>query len=63
MQEIRKEVRRTLVIVPAQVKVREDVYPVYACRNCEKNGIETARENGLDSYRYLTWVLQDCTES
>ena len=33
--------RRTLVIVPAQVKVREDVYPVYACPNCEKNGIET----------------------
>lgn len=41
MEQIGKEVRRTLVIVPAQVKVREDVYPVYACRNCEKKGIET----------------------
>jgi transposase len=41
MGKIGQEVRRTLVIVPAQVKVREDVYPVYACRNCEKNGTET----------------------
>lgn len=41
MEKIGQDVRRTLVIVPAQVKVREDVYPVYACRNCEKNGIET----------------------
>lgn len=41
MEKIGQEVRRTMVIVPAQVKVREDVYPVYACRNCEKNGTET----------------------
>jgi transposase len=41
MEKIGQEVHRTLVMVPAQVKVREDVYPVYACRNCEKNGIET----------------------
>lgn len=41
MEKIGQEVRRTLVIIPAQVKVREDIYPVYACRNCEKNGTET----------------------
>lgn len=41
MDKIGQEVHRTLVIVPAQAKVREDVYPVYACRNCEKSGIET----------------------
>jgi transposase len=33
MEQIGKEVRRTLMIVPAHVKVREDIYPVYACRN------------------------------
>lgn len=41
MQEIGKEVRRSLVIIPAQAKIREDVYHNYACRNCEKNGTET----------------------
>ena len=41
MQEIGKEVCRSLVIIPAQAKIREDVYHNYACRNCEKNGTET----------------------
>lgn len=41
MQEIGKEVRRTLVIVPAQVKVREDWYFSYACGICKAESTET----------------------
>ena len=32
-----REKRRELVIVPAQVKIREHVRKVYACRDCEKD--------------------------
>jgi len=32
-----REKRRELVIVPAQVKIREHVKKVYACRECEMN--------------------------
>lgn len=41
MTEIGTEVRRTLVMVPAQVKIREDVYFTYACQNCKQTGRET----------------------
>ena len=41
MTEIGKEVVRTLKIVSAQTIVKEDIYYTYACRNCEKNDIET----------------------
>ena len=41
MTEIGKNVRRSLVIVPAQVKIREDWFYTYACRNCKLNGTET----------------------
>lgn len=41
MQEIGKEVRRTLVIVPAQVKIREDWYFNYACQTCKAEALET----------------------
>lgn len=41
MEEIGTEVRRTLVMIPAQVKIREDVYFTYACRNCKQTGTET----------------------
>ena len=37
MQEIGKEVRETLVLVPAKAVLRQDVYYTYACKNCEKN--------------------------
>lgn len=40
MTEIGKEVKRSLVIVPVTVKVREDWYYTYACDNCKKNSIE-----------------------
>ena len=32
-----RDKRRELVIIPAQVKIREHVSKVYACRNCENN--------------------------
>ena len=32
-----REKRRELVIIPAQVKIREHVRKVYACRDCEKD--------------------------
>ena len=35
MQEIGKEVRRTLQIIPAQVRIREDWYYTYACQTCK----------------------------
>jgi len=34
-----REKRRELVIIPAQVKIREHVRKVYACRDCEKDAI------------------------
>ena len=37
MQEIGKEVRETLALVPAKAVLRQDVYYTYACKNCEKN--------------------------
>lgn len=41
MTEIGTEVRRTLVMVPAQVKIREDVYFTYACPKCKEEGTQT----------------------
>jgi len=36
-----QDTRRELVIIPAQVQVREHVRDIYACRNCEKNNDHT----------------------
>lgn len=44
MREIGKEVRRTLEIIPAQVRIREDRYYTYACRKCQEEGTETPVE-------------------
>ena len=41
MVEIGKEVRRSLVMIPAQVKIREDWYYTYACKRCKEENIET----------------------
>lgn len=41
MHEMSTEVRRELKIIPAQVKVVEHVQYIYACRNCERNDIQT----------------------
>jgi len=40
MEEIGKEVHRSLKIIPAQVTVREDIYYTYACRQCKQEDIE-----------------------
>lgn len=41
LHEMSTEVRRELKVIPAEVKVIEHVRFVYACRNCEKNELET----------------------
>lgn len=41
MQEIGKEVRRTIIIEPAKFKIREDWYFTYACGSCKKEADET----------------------
>lgn len=41
MMEIGRDVRRTLVMIPAQVKIREDVYFTHACPKCKEEGTET----------------------
>jgi transposase len=41
MTEIGKEVRRSLVIIPAQVKIREDWFFTYACPKCKLDGTQT----------------------
>jgi transposase len=42
-----KEVKKELKIVPAQASVVEHVQYVYACRNCEKNDINTTIKTAL----------------
>ncbi len=44
MEEIGREVRRSLQMEPARFWIREDVYYTYACRNCEE---ETGEANIL----------------
>lgn len=39
LSEMKKETRRELVIIPAEVKIIEHVTYSYSCRNCDKNGI------------------------
>lgn len=41
MTEIGKDVRRSLVIIPAQVSIREDWYFTYACPKCKLDGTQT----------------------
>lgn len=39
LTDMKKEIRKELVIIPAQVKVVEHVTHVYSCRACDKEGI------------------------
>ena len=39
LTEMKKEIRKELVVIPAQVKVVEHVTYVYSCRACDKEGI------------------------
>lgn len=41
LHEMKKEIRKELKVIPAQVIVTEHVRYAYACRNCEKNEITT----------------------
>lgn len=41
MHKMSEEVSRHIEIIPRQYKVVEDVYPIYSCRNCEQNNVET----------------------
>ena len=52
MEEIGKEVRRSLQMEPARFWIREDVYYTYACRKCEQdsgeaNILKTPKEPAL----------------
>ena len=40
MEEIGKEVVRTMKIIPAQTVVREDIYYTYACKSCSESADE-----------------------
>ena len=46
LTEVRKTIRKELIVIPAQVKVREYHDAVYACRNCQKNGTENPMHTG-----------------
>jgi transposase len=41
LHEMKKEIRKELKVIPAQVMVTEHIRYVYSCRNCEKNGTAT----------------------
>lgn len=41
MERIGQEVRRTLVLKPAEAYIREDVFYTYACKRCNTEDIET----------------------
>ena len=41
MVEIGKEIRRSLVIIPAKKMIREDHFYTYACKRCERENIKT----------------------
>ena len=67
LTEVRKTIRRELIVIPAQVRVKEYIDAVYACRNCQKNGIanpmHTGRapkpllENSLASASFVTDIM------
>lgn len=41
LTDMKKEVRKELVIIPAQVKLVEHVTHVYSCRACDKEGVSS----------------------
>ena len=67
LTEVRKTIRRELIVIPAQVRVKEYIDAVYACRNCQKNGIanpmHTGRgpkpllENSLASASFASYIM------
>jgi transposase len=68
LHEMKKEIRKELKVIPAQVMVTEHVQYVYACRNCQDTGIDKtpiiyapmpkpALENSLASPSMLAYVM------
>lgn len=53
LTEVRKTIRRELIVIPAQVKVKEYINAVYACRNCQKNGNENPMHTGRSPKPFL----------
>ena len=47
---MKKEIRKELVAVPAEIKVIEHVTYVYSCRNCDKNGESADAEYYANAY-------------
>ncbi|MEG0712226.1 MAG: IS66 family transposase [Niameybacter sp.] len=47
LTEMKKEIRKELVIIPAQVKVVEHVTYTYSCRNCDKKGTSSSIKSAV----------------
>ena len=58
MVEIGKEVRRSLMMKPAEFWVREDVYYTYACKNCEQEF--SIIMNGLSPFLIMVFFIEFC---
>ena len=41
MQEMKTEIRKELIVIPAQVQVKEHIKHYYVCRSCDREGIES----------------------
>lgn len=67
LHEMKKRIRKTFEIIPAQVRVKEEVQFVYSCRHCEKHGIEvpivaapmpaTLFRNSVSSPSLLSYII------
>lgn len=57
LTEIKKTIRKEMVIIPAEVKVKEYHDAVYTCRNCQKNGVENPIHTGGSPKPLLRNVL------
>lgn len=46
LTKVRNTVRKELIVIPAEIKVREYIDAVYTCRNCQKNGTANPMHTG-----------------
>ena len=58
LTEMKKEIRKELKIIPAQVKVVEHVTYVYSCRNCDKN-VSNWTIKGADLLKPLMFEMKN----
>ena len=59
MEEIGKEIHRSLQMEPAKFWIREDIYYTYACKNCEQetdeaNILKTPKEPVLSPGSFMS---------